>query len=125
MQMELMDPSKRQEANLVSNDRSLIYFEGTNPALGCTILLSGNIATELDELKKVKQALREMLKLARNVILERAFLLQLNCSIPKPIYDEKGMLNVSESPFLITKNIQNRQTLVMSVVTMKKGVNTT
>ena len=61
-------------AKYVSQDRSLIYFEGTNPALGCTILISGNIPSELEELKKVKTALREMLKLARNVVLERAFL---------------------------------------------------
>lgn len=60
---------------MISNDRSLIFFEGTNPALGCTILLSGNILNEIDELKKVKLALREMLKLARNVVLERQFLL--------------------------------------------------
>lgn len=29
--------------NKISNDRDLIFFEGCNPALGCTILLSGNI----------------------------------------------------------------------------------
>lgn len=40
---------KSQEApaaaggNIVSKERNLIYFEGCNPALGCTILLSGNI----------------------------------------------------------------------------------
>jgi hypothetical protein len=60
---------------MISNERNLIYFEGCNPALGCTILLSGNVQTELEELKKVKLALREMLKLARNVVLERAFLM--------------------------------------------------
>lgn len=63
---------------------------------------------EIDELKKVKQALREMLKLARNVVLEKAFLLQLNCNIPKPVYSEDGSLNVLESPFLVTRNIPNR-----------------
>jgi hypothetical protein len=118
----MMDPSAKLEINPFTNDKSLIYFEGTNPALGCTILLSGNKVTDFDELKRVKQALREMLKLARNVILERAFLLQLNCQIPKPVYDDKGTLVASESPFLITKNIMNRQTLVMSTVNMKKGV---
>jgi hypothetical protein len=49
----MMD-KKREGGNFVSNDKSLIYFEGTNPALGCTILISGNLATEIDELKKVK-----------------------------------------------------------------------
>lgn len=63
-----------------------------------------------------------MLRLARNIVLERAFLLQLNCSIPKPMFDDKGKLLVSESPFLINRNILNRQTLVMSKVIMKKGI---
>lgn len=107
MQLEMMQ-KQREGANIVSNDKSLIYFEGTNPALGCTILISGNLSIEIDELKKVKQALREMLKLARNVVLERAFLSQLNCSIPKPHYDEKGQMVVADSPFLVTRNIQNR-----------------
>ena len=40
--------------NVVSKDRSLIFFEGTNQALGCTILLSGLMDKELDQLKKVK-----------------------------------------------------------------------
>jgi|LauGreDrversion4_2_1035121.scaffolds.fasta_scaffold2982972_1 hypothetical protein len=67
--------SSLMRGNILSADKSLIFFEGTNPALGCTILLSGNIQTEIEELKRVKKALREMLKLARNVVLERAFLL--------------------------------------------------
>lgn len=108
--------------NFISKNRSLVIFDGTNPALGCTILISGNMQEELDELKKVKQALREMLKLARNVVLERAFLLQLNCNIPKPVYNEDGSLNAHESPFLVTRNIPNRQTFVVSKVIMKKGV---
>ncbi len=90
--------------------------------MGCTILLSGNLLTELDELRKVKQALKEMLKLARNVILERQFLLQLNTQIPRAYLDESSSLNVAESPFLITRNISNRQTLVLSKVIMKKGI---
>lgn len=63
-----------------------------------------------------------MLKLARNVVLERAFLLQLNCLIPKPLFNEDGTLNAQESPFLVTRNITNRQTLVVSKVIMKKGI---
>jgi hypothetical protein len=56
----------------------LIFFEGCEPHLGCTILISGDTYVELEELKKVKLALREMLKLARNVFLERYFLSQMN-----------------------------------------------
>jgi hypothetical protein len=106
MQFDFDSQKKKDGAgNFVTNDRSLIYFEGTNPALGCTILISGNRAIENEELKKVKTALREMLKLARNVVLERAFLFQLNCAIPKPVFDDKGLLVVAESPFLVTRNI--------------------
>jgi hypothetical protein len=60
--------------HFISNDRSLLYFIGTNPELGCTILLSGNLAYEKQELATIKTVLREMLKLARNVVLERSFL---------------------------------------------------
>jgi hypothetical protein len=80
------------------------------------------VEEEKEELKKVKKALSDMLKLARNVVLECAFLLQLNCNIPKPIYNEDGTLNAGESPFLVTRDIANRQILVVSKVIMKKGV---
>lgn len=109
---------------MISKDRTLLYFEGTNPILGCTILLSGNRDLEEKELQDVKGALREMLKLARNVVLERAFLDQINCQVPRPLYDEKGILNIYNSPFLITKNIKNRSILVLNKVIMKKGVAT-
>ena len=84
-------------------------------------MLSGNLITENEELKKVKSALREMLKLARNVVLERAFLMQLNCHVPKSMTEDNMSVNASESPFLISRNILNRQTLVLSNVIMKKG----
>ena len=103
---------------MVSKDRTLLYFEGTNPILGCTILLSGNREVDEKELQEVKVALREILKLARNVVLERSFLDQINCQVPRPILDEKS----STSPFLITKNIKNRSMLVLNKVIMKKGI---
>ncbi len=40
--------------DFVLDDRSLIYIIGTNSKLGCTILLSGNLAYEKQELKNVK-----------------------------------------------------------------------
>jgi hypothetical protein len=103
---------------MVSKDRTLLYFEGTNPILGCTILLSGNREVEGKELQEVKLALREILKLARNVVLERSFLDQINCQVPRPLLDDKS----STSPYLITKNIKNRSMLVLNKVIMKKGV---
>ena len=107
---------------MVSKDRTLLYFEGTNPILGCTILLSGNREVEEKELQEVKLALREILKLARNVVLERSFLDQINCQVPRPLLDDKVTTTTSSSPYLITKNIKNRSMLVLNKVIMKKGV---
>lgn len=45
----------------------------------------------------------------------------MNCKIPYP-FNEKGIINAAESPFLISKNIKNRQTIVLNKVIMKKGV---
>lgn len=64
--------------------------------------------------------MREMLKLARNIVLERSFLYQMNCKVPYP-FTESGLINAAESPFLITKNIENRSSLVVNKVIMKKG----
>ena len=108
---------------MVSKDRTLLYFEGTNPILGCTILLSGNREVEEKELQEVKLALREILKLARNVILERSFLDQINCQVPRPLLDDKlSTTTTTSSPYLITNNIKNRSMLVLNKVIMKKGV---
>lgn len=79
MNYKLAERIHKDNANLqgiVSKSRDLIFFEGCNPALGCTILLSGDFYYEFDEMKKVKVALREMLSLARNITLEKAFLYQ-------------------------------------------------
>ena len=62
-----------------------------------------------------------MLKLARNIVLERSFLYQMNCKIPFP-FNDQGEINITESPFLSTKNIKNRQTIVFNKVIMKKGI---
>jgi len=45
---------KIKKHDFVLDDRSLIYIIGTNSKLGCTILLSGNLAYEKQELKNVK-----------------------------------------------------------------------
>ena len=71
-------------------------------------------------MQEVKLALREILKLARNVVLERSFLDQINCQVPRPLLDDK--VTTSSSPYLITKNIKNRSMLVLNKVIMKKGV---
>jgi len=125
-----------------------MYFEGCNGSLGCTILLSGKL--ELDEegeyqrqrarwgnandfseqmeksllrepeIKRVKMALREMMTMARNVILEKAFLFQIYTKIPKRL-SAQGELE-DDSPFLIKKKVENRRIMVITSVFMKKGV---
>ena len=55
------------------------------------------------ELLNVKIALREMMKLARNVVLEKVYLFYSHIQIPK---DYSDRLNpVEKTPFLITKKI--------------------
>jgi hypothetical protein len=125
MQSVSVDKDKEKDGKhykMVSKDKTLLYFEGTNPILGCTILLSGNRDFDEKELQDVKSALRDMLRLARNVVLERAFLDQINFQVPRPLHDERGNLIPANSPFLITKNIKNRSILVLNKVIMKKGV---
>ena len=71
------------------------------------------------EVKRVKKALREMLKLARNVVLEKAFLFQMRVHLPPPVPSDSFLEN---SPFLIHKNVNNRSVLVTAKAVMKKGL---
>lgn len=59
--------------NIVIMDRSKMVFQGCNPVLGCTLVISG---PDMEELKHVKQVLRKTLIIARNLVLERGYLLQ-------------------------------------------------
>ena len=56
-----------------SPDNFLMTFDGCNPALGCTILLSGP-PSEREELLKLRKAVRTMLELARTIFLERFYI---------------------------------------------------
>ena len=53
-----------------NNDNHLIYLDGCLPFLGCTILLSSR---DQQELKLVKHALKKILRLSRQLILENEF----------------------------------------------------
>jgi len=48
-------------------------FDGCNSALGCTIIISGP-PSEHHELKILKAAIKNMLKLSKNIVQERYFL---------------------------------------------------
>ena len=52
-------------------EQTLLFFDGCNPSLGCTICLSGPRNKEGEELRLVKKALKSMLILAKNIVLER------------------------------------------------------
>ena len=57
------------------NNNHLIYLDGCQPFLGCTLLLSSN---DINELKLVKHALKKMLRLSRQLILENEYYQVLN-----------------------------------------------
>lgn len=65
----------------VENNTNLIQLEGCLPFLGCTLILSGN---DLNELKIVKYALKKILRLSRQLILENEYYLSLNISMMPP-----------------------------------------
>ena len=71
-----------------------------------------------------------MLHMSRNVILERELLYQLKVTPPAQSAARKGEAGESKSrlpkdtPFLVTKIIKNRSTLVLYKVMIKKGLQT-
>ena len=69
-------------------------IEGCNPVLGCTILLSGP-HKQREELYKVKHALKQMMSMARSIVLEKYFLemLRIEVSSLPPL-----QINLSECP---------------------------
>ena len=123
---------------IVTMETSILYFEGCIPYLGCTIVLSGR---DMSELKHVKGALKEMLQKARNVVLENSYLFSCFCDIPlvkrRPSEiesidegaPEEALGNPSmlediveeESPFLSRSGFENREKLVYTRVTLKRG----
>ena len=72
-----------------------MILDGCNPALGCTILLSG-LPSEKNELRKIKFTIKKILLIARSIYLERFYLEMLNIKIPSPPILEKNFLESSE-----------------------------
>lgn len=161
--------SKMASLAEIDQNKQVIFFEGCNPVLGCTILLSGpfrestgplssqrgrlglpshddfdkkprSIATRANliqdqlsgyfRLLKVQWSLRKMLHMSRNVILERELLYQLRVSPQAPASSprnnpgENSGRAPKDSPFLVTKTIKNRSTIVLYKVMVKKGLQT-
>jgi hypothetical protein len=62
-------------------EKFLMLFEGCNPALGCTILLSGH-QNETSELRKLKKLMRKLLLTARSIYMEQFFLQLIRIEVP-------------------------------------------
>jgi hypothetical protein len=73
--------------NTVESNTNLIYLDGCLPFLGCTIILSG---PEISELKIVKHALKKMLRLSRQLLLESEYYNFLNLAPVPDSADASG-----------------------------------
>jgi len=112
--METLKMKKKIEENTVEVNTDLIKIEGCLPYLGCTIVLSGK---DMEELKKVKHALKKMLRFSRQLFLENEYLNFLGLSNIKS-EDAKEKDN-DESPFLHSKHME-RQFLIFKEVSYSK-----
>lgn len=61
---------------MISNETSLMYLDGCEPYLGCTIILSGK---DKEELKVIKKALKKMITISRILILEKEYNSFIQC----------------------------------------------
>jgi len=70
----------------VDVNTNIIQLDGCLPFLGCTILLSGQ---DMNELKLVKHALKKILRLSRQLILESEYYQFLDLSHCSPAVPEQ------------------------------------
>lgn len=78
------------------NQKTMMYFDGCPPHLGCTVLLRGS---SYEELKKIKSICSFMVFADFNWQLERSFLMDEYCC-PKEVIETKGPQTLS----VITSN---------------------
>jgi hypothetical protein len=69
--MENLKQFEPNRQGKIENITHLIQLDGCLPFLGCTIILSDK---DMNELKIVKHALKKMLRLSRQIILENEYL---------------------------------------------------
>ena len=103
--------------NTVEINTDLIKIEGCLPYLGCTIILSGK---DMDELKKVKHALKKILRFSRQLYLENEYLNFLGLS---QIQKEDSKTE-NESPFLHSKHMERQFLIFKELSYSKRGKNT-
>ena len=77
---------------LMNFDNSLLYIDGCSEYLGCTVQISG---PDLDELKKIKVAFKEMLRLARFIFVEGEYHTFIGSDLPSQIIND-GMRTFSD-----------------------------
>lgn len=103
---------------------NIIELDGCLPFLGCTILLSGK---DMNELKLVKHALKKILRLSRQLILENEYYKFLNLApqLQSPISNLLELVEDEEaerrrSPFLHHKQMQRSYLIFKEVVYTKQ-----
>jgi hypothetical protein len=69
------------------NDYNLMIFEGCNPLLGCTLILSG---PDKAELKKIKSLMRIILLTARDIYLQKHLLYFMFYKIPNESFNPEN-----------------------------------
>lgn len=108
---DIMDASGDNSALISST--SLMFLEGCQSKLGCSIVLSG---PDMNELNQVKQALRKCLKTARVLMLEREYLKFIrpdptNFMVVESSIHEEQKQNEPERAFeIIEENLSMSQT---------------
>lgn len=103
---------------------NVIQLVGCLPFLGCTILLSGQ---DMNELKLVKHALKKILRMSRQLILENEYYKFLDLVSVNPLKEvpiekltEPEEVDLRKSPFLHHKHLQ-RSFLIFKEVSYSKS----
>jgi len=99
-----------------ATNTSIIQLDGCLPFLGCTIMLSGK---DMNELKLVKHALKKILRMSRQLILEDEYY-----SFFDLVKNNTGLANEAqrESVFLHNKHME-RNFLIFKEVSFSKRKN--
>lgn len=84
-------------SNVIRKDDSLMFLEGCNPRLGCTICISG---PEMKELIKIKSSLKEILFLARNLLLEKEFFVDFFIALNDDTAEQSNNSEDNEEQFI-------------------------
>ncbi len=82
--VEKFKQNSSNKNSLHVNDYNLMIFEGCNPLLGCTLILSG---PNKSELKKIKSLMRIILSTSRDIYLQKHLLYFMFYKIPSESFN--------------------------------------